>query len=1276
MPQVRPVKKRPRSVLEVAADRFPQTLPYDDSDDDLPSPRSLPLRSNPAPYQKFENPKNSPKSQNSEKKEATLQNLKKIEKSENHQKIEKIEKIEKMENEKTTPNIDDITHSLASWKMNSIHHIGAIPRFMILFQLTNLSTTLPILLDSGAGESFISRETLKNLKLDEQTETCYPYQVKGAFGQVQLVTEKIVLPLHTDNWKDAVSFYVVDDLSESAICGLPFMKRNAQYINLEQLTFDNVPCMTRAVEDPIKIDCISRVQFRRDLQSRLAVVGILKLDWHEESTPSETSKTINPDASQIMKEYSDVVTNEKPPFIPDIGEVTHEIHLLPDATTPARPPYRMSASENIALNQEIEELLKQGAIVPSSSPFSAPVLFVKKKDGSLRLCVDYRMLNDRTIRNKFPLPVIDDIIDSLGGAKYFSKLDLMAGYHQIRIQPGDEFKTAFSTRTGHYQFLVMPFGLTNAPATFQSFMNHILAPYLHQFVVVYLDDILIYSQTKEEHQTHIRQVLDILRAHKLIAKKSKCEFFTNETSFLGFKLSPNGILPLDDKMKVVKDFPTPTTAKSAQSFMGLASFYRRFIPNFSKIASPIIQYMHGKSSWSRPQEMAFATLKQHLTSPPILTIPDITKNFVLTTDASHECIGATLEQFNPDGTLDGVIGYFSKRLQGSQLNYSVQEQEFLAVIEALRQYRHLLIGKHFKLRTDHFSLTYLMIQTKTPQGRIARWLDILAEYDFSIEHIPGTKNTAADALSRINVSTISTATTHDEGVIQQIRESIPSDNYFGEIYTTLKEGDDNAVIPKHIRHYIKHYRLIDGLLYFTTTVGSDNNAWRLCIPKIPTIRNKLCNDAHEPPTSGHFGPYKTYFLLAQTYYWPHMFKDIRRFIQSCDNCQRCKTGSAGTDGLLQPLDIPEQRWSSISLDFVTGLPLSNGFNAILVVIDRLTKRGHFIPTVKAIDAAGTAQLYMKEIVRLHGVPQSIVSDRDIRFVNTFWEKLHELMGSRLLFSTANHPQTDGQTERLNRILNTLLRTYCFNEHNTWTNYLDMVEFAYNNSYQKSIDTTPFIADLGYQPATLGFHNTLLTPGYNIAVEDLGIKLKAILTRIQDQMAHAQRSQEQQANKNRNFINYQIGDLVLIHRNAYAKSDTYRKIQPAFLGPFKVVDKIGDNVCEIDLPEHRKTHRRINVEYLRPYTLRESYPKIPPQSEQEALQRVHEIIGIAGWDQERKTWDLQWQDCHPEHVSTVSDDFLQQYVPDSIHAAIWQNLAQLNKIRDESFSTPGNVRNTS
>ena len=1303
-------KKRAPSVLRVGTDVAPKTLAYKPQDDFRPQSSVSQTRS----YSRSVFP------------------ISQTQKNYQNPKIQKnLQNPQKLQKEKSA--IDEASRALATFRVQPPLHSND-NRFAVPFSVASSDQSISILIDSGAGGSFIKRDVVERLQFINRVRFTSPRSIKGALGQSQTVAQTVSIPLNSGTWKGCVTFYVLNDLPEEAIVGLPFIIQNEALISFKERTFAGTPHTTKPMPMPTptpmsiltptpmpetiktpmptptlmsiltptpkpettttpmstptptsatiktptsmsmpmpmpmpinNITWVDHDQYLREIRPSSAEIGLLTVQLLP--TDVDDSKP-NPDAAvnQLLNTYANVVTNKKPSTIPDFTNLTHEIHLEPGTTAPARPPYRMSAAENEILHKELQELLQQGAIIPSTSPFAAPVLFVKKKDGSLRLCVDYRLLNQQTIRNKFPLPAIDDLLDSLGGAQWFSKLDLMSGYHQIRIEPQDEHKTAFSTRWGHYQFRVMPFGLTNAPATFQSFMNHILAPFLNKFVVVYLDDILIFSRTKEEHFEHVRAVLDVLKSHKLIAKKSKCQFFCQQTTFLGFHLSNQGILPIDDKISIIRDFPKPSTPKNAMSFMGLANFYRRFIKDFSKIAGPINQYMSGKTSWSTSQDNAFNILKDKLISAPILAIPDLTKDFVLTTDASQTCVGATLEQRNSDGSFAGVIGYFSKRLQGSQLNYSAQEQEFLGIIEALRQYRHLLIGKHFTLRTDHYSLTFLMMQSKTPQRRIARWLDTLAEYDFSIEHIKGTQNTAADALSRIHLNALALHSIISEDFKHNIKQQLPSDAYFGLIYNTLLDDTEEPNIPKEIRHYIKHYQLIDGLLYFSITVGSDNDQLRMCIPNNPQLRKTLMSAAHDPPTSGHFGPYKTYFSLAQNCYWPHMFKSIQRYIKSCDTCQRCKTGTPGTDGLLKPLDIPENRWSSVSLDFVTGLPKSNNCDAILVVVDRLTKRSHFIPTVKEIDAPLTARLFMQNIVKLHGVPKTVVSDRDIRFVSAFWRSLHNILGSQLQMSTSNHPQTDGQTERVNRILNNLLRSYCYQEHDTWTNYLDMVEFAYNSSYQKSIDTTPFMADLGYQPTLPLFRDLSLQPNYHAGVEDLGTKLKAIQTRIQDQMAHAQRSQEFHANSHRNDATYNIGDWVLVHRETYAKSDTYKKIQPAYLGPFKVVKKITDNVYEIDLPDHRKTHRCINVQFLRPYHKKDSYPKKPPTSEKEAFERVHEIIGIAGYDQEKGTWDLQWQDCPPELISTVSDDFMQTYVPDEVQESIMDNLQQLLQNRDDSL----------
>lgn len=1162
--------------------------------------------------------------------------------------------------------LEELSDSLSQLQLQTIQDPDSIDKFLITAELTDHAIFMPVLIDSGAGDNFISQEFLQNNHLTQFVQYCTPHSARAAFKEIKIISQTIELAISIGSWKASISFFVIDELSESAIFGFRFIRKYCKIIDWDKLTFDHVPNTVPSPSNdrsllPInRISVISSDQYERELRVKNQQFGIIQLQL-----TSIDSLKFAPDkeSAQIFQQYGDVITNEKPLSIPDIGTVSHQIHLVPDSKPPARPPYRMSATENKILQDELQQLLTQGAIVPSSSPFSAPVLFVKKKDGSLRLCVDYRLLNQQTIKNRFPLPVIDDLIDSLGGAKFFSKLDLMAGYHQIRIDPQDEFKTAFSTRWGHYQFRVMPFGLTNAPATFKSFMNEILSPYLNKFVVVYLDDILIFSQSLTDHRKHLRMVLDVLRTHRLIAKKSKCELFTKDTTFLGFQLSDRGIRPLEDKIASIREFPVPNTTKKAMSFLGLASFYRRFIPQFSKIAGPLYDFVHDKAKWSSAQEISFETLKSALISPPVLIVPDLSNQFVLTTDASHSCVGAVLEQRDSNGKLQGVVSYYSKRLMGAELNYTVQEQECLGIIRALQHFRHLLIGRHFTLRTDHYSLTYLMVQSKTPQGRIARWLDTLAEYDFTIEHIPGNKNSVADALSRISVAAVSTPTSLSISFLEELKKHLSDDKYFGEIFETLQQSDSPVSIPKHLRHHIRHYRLIDGLLYFTTTVGADNLRWRLCVPDYAPLRKILMQQAHEPPTAGHFGPYKSYFLIAQQYYWPRMFKDVRRFIDACDTCLRCRGNSPGTDGLLQPLDIPEQRWSSISIDFVSGLPRSNGFNEIMVVVDRLTKRAHFVPTTDTIDAPGAARLFVRDVVRLHGIPGSIVSDRDVRFVSEFWTAMHDNMGSKLLFSTPHHPQTDGQTERVNRILSQLLRSYCFNELSEWSNYLDIVEFAYNNSYQKSIDTTPFIADLGYQPSTPGFHNSLTTSS-SVPVEELSIKLKAILVRTQDQIAAAQRQQEAQANESRKPVFYKVGDYALINREIYVTSKTYRKVQPNFVGPFRIV-AVGLNNCELDIPDHRKSHRVINVEHLRPYVLKSSYPKVPPKSELEAKSRVRDIIGIAGYDRTQGTWDLIWKDCHPGHIFTVSNDFVQQFVPEDLVDYIWQNTRFLTENRDDS-----------
>ncbi|KAD5960298.1 hypothetical protein E3N88_11770 [Mikania micrantha] len=395
------------------------------------------------------------------------------------------------------------------------------------------------------------------------------------------------------------------------------------------------------------------------------------------------------------------------------------------------------------LSNQLQELLDKGFIRPSYSPWGASVLFVKKKDGSFRMCIDYRELNKLTIKNRYPLPRIDDLFDQLQGAQYFSKIDLRSGYHQLRVQDEDIPKTAFRTRYGHYEFMVMPFGLTNAPAVFMDLMNRVCKPYLDQFVIVFIDDILIYSKSKAKHEQHLRTILELLKEEKLYAKFSKCEFWLKEVQFLGHVVNSEGIHVDPAKIEAIKDWDTPKTPTEICSFLGLAGYYRRFISNFSKIALPLTKLTQKSEPfvWEQKQEEAFQTLKQKLCDAPILSLPDGCDDFVVYCDASHQGLGCVLMQ------RDKVIAYASRQLKVHEKNYTTHDLELGAMIFSLKIWRHYLYGTKCTIFTDHKSLQHIFDQ-KELNMRQRRWVELLNDYDCVIKYHPGKANVVADALSR------------------------------------------------------------------------------------------------------------------------------------------------------------------------------------------------------------------------------------------------------------------------------------------------------------------------------------------------------------------------------------------------------------------------------------------------------------------------------------------------------------------------------------------------
>ncbi|GJU67239.1 putative reverse transcriptase domain-containing protein [Tanacetum coccineum] len=420
-----------------------------------------------------------------------------------------------------------------------------------------------------------------------------------------------------------------------------------------------------------------------------------------------------------------------------------QIDLIPGAAPVARAPYRLAPSEMKELSEQLQELSDKGFIRPSSSPWGAPVLFVKKKDGSFRMCIDYRELNKLTVKNRYPLPRIDDLFDQLQGSSIYSKIDLRSGYHQLRVREQDIPKTAFRTRYGHYEFQVMPFGLTNAPAVFMDLMNRVCKPYLDKFVIVFIDDILIYSKDEREHEEHLKAILELLKKEKLYAKFSKCEFWIPKVQFLGHVIDSRGIHVDPAKIESIKDWASPKTPTEIRQFLGLAGYYRRFIEGFSKIAKSMTKLTQKgiKFDWGEKEENAFQLIKQKLCSAPILALPEGSEDFVVYCDASHKGLGAVLMQ------REKVIAYASRQLKVHEKNYTTHDLELGSVVFALKIWRHYLYGTRCTVFTDHKSLQHILDQ-KELNMRQRRWLELLSDYDCDIRYHPGKANVVADALSR------------------------------------------------------------------------------------------------------------------------------------------------------------------------------------------------------------------------------------------------------------------------------------------------------------------------------------------------------------------------------------------------------------------------------------------------------------------------------------------------------------------------------------------------
>ncbi|KAF5803695.1 putative nucleotidyltransferase, Ribonuclease H [Helianthus annuus] len=862
----------------------------------------------------------------------------------------------------------------------------------------------------------------------------------------------------------------------------------------------------------------------------------------------------------VVREFADVFPEELP-GLPPHRQVEFQIDLAPGAAPIARAPYRLAPGELQELSNQLQELLDRGFIRPSSSPWGAPVLFVKKKDGSFRMCIDYRELNKVTIKNRYPLPRIDDLFDQLQGSSFYSKIDLRSGYHQVRVREEDVPKTAFRTRYGHYEFLVMPFGLTNAPAVFMDLMNRVCKPYLDEFVIVFIDDILVYSKNKEDHERHLRLILELLRREQLYAKFSKCDFWIREVHFLGHVVNEKGIHVDPAKVDAVKNWAAPKTPSEVRQFLGLAGYYRRFIKDFSKIAQPLtsLTQKHTAYSWGTKQEEAFQMLKQKLCSAPILSLPEGTEDFVVYCDASIQGLGCVLMQ------REKVIAYASRQLKVHEKNYTTHDLELGAVVFALKIWRHYLYGTKCTIYTDHRSLQHIFDQ-KELNMRQRRWVELLNDYECAIKYHPGKANVVADALSRKD-----NAPRRVRALQLTIQSNLPSQ---------IRDAQLEALKPENVRAEAlrgSRQRLEqkgDGAYYVTG---------RIWVPLFGNLRELVMEEAHKSRYSVHPGSDKMYHDLKTTYWWPSMKAHIATYVSKCLTCAKVKAEHQKPSGLLQQPEIPTWKWEQIAMDFVTGLPRTQaGNDTIWVIVDRLTKSAHFLAIKETDKFSQLAAVYLKEVVARHGVPTSIISDRDPRFTSELWQSMHKSFGSQLDMSTAYHPQTDGQSERTIQTLEDMLRACVLDFGKGWEKHLPLIEFSYNNSYHSSIKAAPFEALYGRKcRSPLCWHEV---GDSQITGPEFVLEASESIVQIRNRMAAARDRQKSYADKRSKPLEFEVNDRVMLKVSPWkgvVRFGKRGKLNPRYVGPFKILERIGKVAYRLELPaELGNVHDVFHVSQLK------------------------------------------------------------------------------------------------
>lgn len=849
-----------------------------------------------------------------------------------------------------------------------------------------------------------------------------------------------------------------------------------------------------------------------------------------------------------------------------------------DAKPFKKKPFVMSPYMQKILNEELDEMLKLGVVEPSNSPWCSPVLLVKKKNGEYRLVYDARGLNEISKLDSYPLPNVDRILSSLRDAKFISSIDLRKAFWQVPLDPASREKTAFSIiGRGQFQFVTMPFGLCNAAQTQQRLVDAIFGPKYEPKIFSYVDDIIITGSTFEEHLSLLKIVKEKLKEANLTINLKKCDFFKTSLKFLGYIVGNNSLRTDPDKISAMVNYPRPKTTTEIKRFMGMCSWYRRFIKDFSKLVSPISDLLKGKKKgqniqWTDEAESAFIKIKELLVSAPILVQPDFTKKFTIQSDASQTALGGVLTQVIDEE--ERVIAYASRSLSRAERNYTTLEKELLAVLFCIDKFKAYIEGVRFNVITDNYSLLWLN-NLKNPSGKLVRWAVKLRQHSFDLIHRKGSLNVVPDALSRIQ---------HEENEINVIYDLDLDriDPWYDNLRTKILNDPENFNQWKVENDYI--YKHIVSKLQMKTNIPE----WKLVVPK--PQRYDVIKACHDPPTSGHFGFYKTLNRVQQQYYWPHMRKDVLKYIRSCRGCGEQKMSNTQGMGRMGQEKIIDMPFQLLGADLIGPFPPSKKGNKWILVISDWFSKYVFLFPLKSSKSVYVNRC-VEKIFLEYSTPQIIICDNGPQFRGHSFRKLCDSYEVQKIWFTPYYSPQCNFVERNNRTIGTVLRSYV-KEHRSWDDEILKIQRAINTAKHEVTGYSPSFLVFGrHTPISGRFYGTLennqdveVMPGDRESYAANLKELTPIFLEVRKKLHDAYERNSRYYNLRKRDVSFNEGDLVW-RRNKVLSDAANRftaKLAPRYILS-KIRKKISNLVYDLVNEDNGSKVGKYHIKDLKPYS---------------------------------------------------------------------------------------------